>query len=89
MSKKITEDLEFEKNRMEILKRAQVPKNAAAQKNGTIKLDEDQKYAWEYEIEVYRKQKRKEKFFIFGSVCGIISLLLTLLLNFQALLDLF
>ncbi len=43
--------------------------------------DLDRKKAWEYELEMYRKKKRNEKFYLFGSICGIISLIFTLILN--------
>ena len=40
---------------------------------------------WKYEIEKYRKQKKKEKFFWIGSILGIISFVMNIFLNFEKL----
>jgi hypothetical protein len=80
MSKKILDELQFEKNKREILKRSQKPKY-----DPTLKQDEPKKYAWEYELENYRKSKVMDKFHTFGSICGILALILTLWLNWDAL----
>lgn len=75
------EDLELQQNRLEILK--------MSGKAPMIHLPEnpgDNLYAWEYELEMYKKQKRKERFYTFGAWCGVISLILVLILNYKALL---
>lgn len=64
MGKYSKEDYEFERNKQEILSltRSQ-PKT------------DDHSSVWAYEIEEHRKQKKKEKFMMFGAICGVISLL--------------
>lgn len=79
MSKELLEELEFEKNKRDILKRSQPNKNG--QNHMPIKQEDTKKYAWEYELENYRKSKTMEKFHTFGAICGIIALLLTLIIN--------
>lgn len=79
--KTTTKELEFEKNRMDILKLSgkPLPQNISG----------NHKKAWEYEYEEYKKRKRMEKFYFIGSLCGVISLLLTLFLNFDTMIKLF
>lgn len=77
--KKEIEDLEFERSRMEILK--------MTGKNVSEYQTSSKKRAWEYEIEEYRKRKKLNKFLIFGAICGIVSLILTLTLNYTKLLE--
>jgi hypothetical protein len=36
--------------------------------------DENQKYAWEIELEQYRSKKKLNRFLIAGAVCGFLSL---------------
>lgn len=79
--KKTTKELEFEKSRMEILK--------LSGKNIKQNISVGHKKAWEYEFEELKKRKRMEKFYLFGSVCGVISLILTLILNFDNMIKLF
>lgn len=79
--KKTTKELEFEKSRMEILK--------LSGKNINDNISGNHKKAWEYEYEELKKRKRMEKFYLFGSVCGVISLILTLILNFDSMIKLF
>jgi hypothetical protein len=67
-------DLEFEKNRQEILKNAKI--------NNKNSLNNNKEHLWKYEIEKYRKQKKKELFFSIGSIAGIISLILTVALHY-------
>lgn len=67
-------DLEFEKNRQEILKNAKI--------NNKKSLNNNKEHLWKYEIEKYRKQKKKELFFSIGSIAGIISLILTVALHY-------
>lgn len=74
-------DLEFEKNRQEILKNAKI--------NNKKSLSNNKEHLWKYEIEKYRKQKKKELFFSIGSIAGIISLLLTIALHYYEILAFF
>jgi len=71
-------DLEFEKNRQEILKNAKI--------NNKKSLNNNKEHLWKYEIEKYRKQKKKELFFSIGSIAGIISLALTIALHYYEIL---
>lgn len=66
---------------MEILKRSG--------KSVKVSLGESGKKAWEYEIEEYKRKKRMEKLYLFGAICGILSLVLNLMLNFDKLLGMF
>lgn len=36
----------------------------------------EHRYAWEYEVEAYRKQLRRQKWYALGTFCGIASLIL-------------
>ena len=94
MAKASWEDMEFEKNRQELLKNTQkslhkekARKHDDRQGQMVRKTESggDRKYAWEYEIEAYRKNKAKERFHSFGAICGIVALLLTVTLNFDTL----
>lgn len=73
-------DQEFERNRQEILKRTSMPMDVA--KTGY-------RHAWEIELKEYRKQKRREKYYFFGSTLGIISFVLVVLSHYQEWLALF
>lgn len=94
MSKKVLEALEFEKSKREILKMSPV-QNSDQTREFTRELDErstqkspdygQKRYAWEIELENYRKSKWKERFFIFCAICGILALVMTLLFNFDQL----
>lgn len=92
MSKRISEELEFEKNRMELLKQMNVDlsdKKVSYYKDGLSpsealhSVDTKGKYAWEYEIEDYRRRKNLERFYFFGACCGIVSLIITLVVNYS------
>ena len=72
-------DIEFEKNRQEILKNAKIKNNNS--------VNSSKEHLWKYEIEKYRKQKKKEFFYSIGAVAGIISLLLTLALHYYEILS--
>lgn len=98
MSRKISEELEFEKSRMELLKHMNVDlndKRLSSNKSGISPAEAIQransngKYAWEYEIEDYRKRKTRERFCFFGACCGIVSLIITLLANYDKIIALF
>lgn len=38
----------------------------------------EHRYAWEYELEAYRSQKRKMRWLTAGALCGVLSLALEL-----------
>jgi len=67
-------DLEFEKNRQEILRNTKL-------KNGNSQ-NSSKEHLWKYEIEKYRKQKKKELFYTLGSIAGFISLIITIALHY-------
>ncbi len=85
MSKRLLEELEFEKNKREILRHSQSPKKV--RESMPLKQDEGKKYAWEYELENYRKSKVLDKFHTFGAICGIVALIMTILLNWDVLIQ--
>lgn len=98
LSRKISEELEFEKNKMALLKQMNVDLsdqrlskgNASPRPAEAIQsANANGKYAWEYELEDYRKRKALEKFYFFGACCGIVSLIMTLILNYDKLAALF
>lgn len=64
MGKYSKEEYEFERNRQEILSLTQ-----------NRERNDEQKAVWAYEIEEFRKQKKREKFMMFGAICGVISFL--------------
>lgn len=70
MKKDVLEQLEFEKSKREILKQTQ------SVKSESIKKEASHKYAWELELEQYRKSKRKENYLLFGATLGIISFII-------------
>ena len=86
MSKEILDQLQFEKNKREILKQ-----NSSSQAKPKIQFEdhESKKYAWEYELERYKKDKLKSRFYMFGSICGILALILTIIFNWEHILQLF
>lgn len=91
-NKKILEALEFEKSKRDILRANQSSNNLKKNNNEIIEhqdltLGGQRKYAWEYELEFYRKMRSKERFYLIGAVCGIIALILTLVINHQEILE--
>ncbi len=84
MGKNTASDIEFEKNRQDILRMAQQANFNKIINNSTSPDDDllvsgDRKAIWEYEIIEYRKKKNREKFMVFGASCGVISLIISLL----------
>ncbi len=67
------EELELQKNRLEILKMSGKGSDQQA-----LEATDDNMYLWQYELEFHKKLKKRERFYVFGAVCGILSLLLTL-----------
>lgn len=84
MKSMTNEEIELQKNRLEILKLT-----GKQDTLNSVNHTEDNVYLWQYELEHYKREKRKDRFYTFGAVCGIISLILTLALNFQWVLKLF
>ncbi|SKC41383.1 hypothetical protein [Maledivibacter halophilus] len=85
MGRLLHEDKEFEKNKKEILRRIKSSNfNLALSDSRNDIVNKNcsnvgkQKYAWEYEIEEYRKKKNLEKFYKIGAISGIISLIVTI-----------
>lgn len=70
----------FEKNRQAILNQMKNSKKSNNIKSKNLRNDNPM---WKYEIEKYRKQKKKEKFFWIGSILGILSFLMNIVLNFE------
>lgn len=68
MVRKSSEQRAFEKSRKDILKLSEKE----------VGKEEEQKYAWEIELEEYRSRKRMDRFLVFGALCGILSLLISL-----------
>ncbi len=82
MGKNTASDLEFERNRQDILRMAQKASMEKIIENNRSPDDEllikgDRKAVWEYEIIEHRKKKNRERFMIFGAACGVLSLILT------------
>lgn len=78
------EELELQKNRLEILKMSGKQEMMHQPEDPASNL-----YAWEYELEFYQRLKKRERFYAFGGVCGILSLILVLVLHFEEILNLF
>lgn len=81
----LSKDKEFERNKKEILKRMKATNpnlslvnNKIDSKNKTYDDIGNRKYAWEYEIEEYRKKKNLERFYKIGAFSGILSLIITI-----------
>jgi hypothetical protein len=74
--------MEFEKNKNEILGIMKTTNPNLAKINNTsneiFQESENRKYAWQYEIEEYRKKKNLERFYKIGALAGIISLIITI-----------
>ncbi len=84
MKKTGHDEVEMQKNRLEILK--------MSGKTAMIHSPEDPSdnlYAWEYELEFYKKLKRRERFYTLGSVCGILALIGTIFFEWPKMMSLF
>lgn len=79
MSKALLDELAFEKNKRDILKQNQ---QTRPENQETKLYNKQNKFAWEIELENYRKSKIKERFYFFGAICGIISLVWNILMQF-------
>ena len=78
------EEIELQKNRLEILKLTGKQEHMGLEEHG-----EDNVYLWQYELEHYKREKKRERFYAFGAICGILSLIITLVMNFGGILKLF
>lgn len=83
MKKDILEQLEFEKSKREILKQSQLSKRNPIQEHENTQEKSNQKFAWEIELEQYRKDKVKDRFVLLGSIAGFVSLIMVILFHFQ------
>lgn len=83
MKEEILEALELEKSKREILKLNQ--KKTPPSLNQSH--EEKRQFAWEIELEQYRKQKNKEKFWTIGAICGVLALILQIMLNYEQILS--
>lgn len=72
MGKYSKEDYEFEKNKQALL--------SLAKSNGSYKPKEAHERVSDFEIRAHRHQKKRDRFLLFGGVCGIISLIITVIL---------
>ena len=92
--------LEFEQSRLNVLKMAReaedkrkaeasILRDTSNSRETSSLSDPSRKYAWEYEILEYRKRRKSERFAFIGGACGIVSLILTVVLNWHALIALF
>lgn len=87
MSKLLGSDREFEKNKKEILRRmktshpnlAMIDSKTNTGNENPQGSNRSRRYAWEYEIEEYRKKKNLERFYKIGALCGIASLIITIM----------
>lgn len=75
------EELELQKNRLEILKMS-----GKSNEIETSTADDDNRYLWQYELEFHKKLKKRERFYVIGGICGIMSILLTIALHLNEIL---
>lgn len=78
------EEIELQKNRLEILKLTGKQDQMIPDTAG-----DDNVYLWQYELEHYKREKKKERFYTFGAICGILSLAISIAANFNMILKLF
>lgn len=91
MKKDILEQLEFEKSKREILKQTQMNKKnfSIEEVKETQPERTNQKFAWEIELEQYRKNKVKDQFLLIGAMAGIAAFIMVVLFHFQDLINIF
>ncbi|MGX8797489.1 hypothetical protein ACR6HW_15665 [Fusibacter sp. JL298sf-3] len=87
MKEEVLKALELEKSKREILKQAQKRSEEWSKACAEDPIVDAHKYAWEYEIEQYRKEKIRARFWTIGAVCGIVALILQLVLNYQSIVN--
>lgn len=80
MGNRSNSDLEFEKNRQEILQMTQRTnaKKSYSSEEMFFSSDPNNKALWEYEIIEHRKRKKRESFILFGGICGFLSLIISI-----------
>ncbi len=74
MSKRRKEQAELQKSREEILR----------MRSDNAKT-ETRKFAWEYDLEIHRRQQSLNRYHSFGATCGILALVLVIVLNWSQL----
>lgn len=89
MKKDILEQLEFEKSKRDILKQSQMAKRSPNREQENVTERPDQKFAWEIELEQYRKNKVKDQFVFLGAVAGFAAFIIVILFHFQDILIIF
>ncbi len=89
MKKDILDQLEFEKSKRDILKQSQLAKRTPIQEQEKMLEKSNQKFAWEIELEQYRKNKVRDRFVFLGSVAGFASLIIVILFHFQDIMNIF
>lgn len=84
---------EFERSRQDVLRMAREmdqKRKADAPVNQDQPMTQgDRKFAWEYEILEYRRRRKIERFLIVGAMAGIMSLIITLTVNYGQIVGLF
>lgn len=83
MKKDILDQLEFEKSKRDILKQSQMAKRSPIQEQEKITDRSDQKFAWEIELEQYRKNKIRDQFVFIGAIAGFAAFIMVILFHFQ------
>jgi hypothetical protein len=78
------DEIELQKNRLEILKMS-----GKGEMSQHIDMQDDNLYLWQYELEFHKKLKQRERFYVVGGICGIASLIITLALHLTEILSLF
>lgn len=72
------EELELQRNRLEILKMS-----GKAPMTHNADTPDENLYLWQYELEFYKQLRRRERWYALGAVCGVLSLILTILFHWQ------
>lgn len=89
MKKDILDQLEFEKSKRDILKQSQMAKRNPIQEQEMRIEKSDQKYAWEIELEQYRKNKARDQFVFLGAIAGFAAFFMLILFHIQDFLNIF
>ncbi|MBM7562315.1 hypothetical protein [Fusibacter tunisiensis] len=74
MKKEVLDELAFEKSKREILRQNHEKMMPKQDESG------ERRYAWELELEQYRKSKRLKRYLILGATLGIISFVMQVVL---------
>lgn len=84
MKSSTQEELELQKNRLEILKMS--GKNPISHEPEN---PDENMYLWQYELEFHKKLKKREQFYLFGALCGIFSLILVIAFHWNVIIKWF